>query len=137
MTIFNLCLHFDHITKRVLSMEIIGRINELIIALQLSSRAFAIACDIKYTTLNNYMTGRRAVGLDTIQAILLGFPNVSAEWLMRGEGPMFKSTITTQNDDRVLLLTSTIGEMQNIIEEKQALIDALIAENDKLKKQQA
>ena len=36
-----------------------------------------------------------------------------------------------------LLLTSTIGEMQNIIEEKQALIDALIAENDKLKKQQA
>ena len=116
-------------------METIKRINELIIALNLSSRAFAIACNIKYSTLNNYMTGRRAVGLDTIQAILQGFPNVSAEWLMRGDGPMFKSEITSQSDDRVLLLTSTIGEMQNIIEEKQALIDTLMKENDKLKKQ--
>lgn len=65
-------------------MEIIKRINELIIALNLSSRAFAMACSIKYTTLNNYLTGRRALGLDTVDSILMAFPNVSAEWLMRG-----------------------------------------------------
>ena len=74
-------------------MDIIKRINELIIALNQTSRSFAIACGIKYTTLNNYLVGRRAIGYDTIDAILTGFPEVSAEWLMRGTGPMFKKDI--------------------------------------------
>lgn len=116
-------------------MEILSRINELIIALNLTSRAFAIACGIKYTTLNNYLTGRRAVGYDSIDAILRNFPNVSAEWLMRGDGPMFKSEITSQSNDRLNKLIATIGEMQSIVEEKQKAIDDLQAENDKLKKQ--
>lgn len=116
-------------------MEIIKRINELIIALSLSSRAFAMACGIKYTTLNNYLTGRRALGLDTVDSILMAFPNVSAEWLMRGEGHMFKSDITNQSDDRLAKLMATIGEMQSIIEEKMQAITALQAENEKLKKQ--
>lgn len=116
-------------------MEILSRINELIIALNLTSRAFAIACGIKYTTLNNYLTGRRAIGFDTVDAILKGFPNVSAEWLMRGEGHMFKSDIANQSNDRLNKLIATIGEMQAIVEEKQQAIDALQAENDKLKKQ--
>lgn len=116
-------------------MEIIKRINDLIIALNMSSRAFAIKCRINYTTLNNYLTGRRAVGLDTIQSILSSLTNVSAEWLMRGEGPMFKSEITSKSDERVMLLTSTIGEMKSIIEEKQQLINALQSEIEKLKKQ--
>lgn len=121
--------------KFVWNMEIIKRINELIIALNLSSRAFAMACSIKYTTLNNYLTGRRALGLDTVDSILMAFPNVSAEWLMRGEGHMFKSDITNQSDERLNKLIATIGEMQSIIEEKMQAIDALQAENDKLKKQ--
>lgn len=117
-------------------MEILKRINELIIASNLTSRAFAIACGIKYTTLNNYLTGRRAVALDTVDLILKGFPNVSAEWLMRGEGPMYKSEITNQNDERINKLIATIGEMQSIVSEKQKAIDDLMAENEKLKKQQ-
>ena len=116
-------------------MEIIKRINELIIALNMSSRSFAMACGIKYTTLNNYLIGRRALGLDTVDAILMAFPNVSAEWLMRGEGPMSKIEITSQGDERLANLMATIGEMQSIIKEKQSLIDALMDENHKLKKQ--
>ena len=116
-------------------MEILSRINELIIALNLTSRAFAIACGIKYTTLYNYLTGRRAIGFDTVDAILKGFPNVSAEWLMRGEGHMFKSDITNQSDERLNKLIATIGEMQSIIEEKMQAITALQTENEKLKKQ--
>ncbi len=117
-------------------MEILKRINELIIASNLTSRAFALACGVKYTTLNNYMTGRRAVGLDTIEAILANFPNVSSEWLLRGDGPMYKSDIANQSNERIGKLIATIGEMQSIIEEKQKAIDTLVAENDKLKKQQ-
>ena len=117
-------------------MEILKRINELIIASNLTSRAFAIACGIKYTTLNNYLPGRRAVALDTVDLILKAFPNVSAEWLLRGEGPMYKSEITSQNDERINKLIATIGEMQSIVSEKQKAIDDLMAENEKLKKQQ-
>lgn len=116
-------------------MEIIKRINELIIANNLTSRAFAIACGIKYTTLNNYITGRRALGLDTIELILASFPNVSAEWLMRGDGPMYKTEIASQSNDRLSKLIATIGEMQSIVEEKQRTIDALQRENENLKTQ--
>ena len=38
---------------------IIERIKKIIEYKQLSSRAFAIAIDFNYTTLNNYLTGRR------------------------------------------------------------------------------
>ncbi len=127
---------FDDAKTVVLNMEILKRINELIIASNLTSRAFAIACGIKYTTLNNYLTGRRAVALDTVDLILKAFPNVSAEWLLRGEGPMYKSEITSQNDERINKLIATIGEMQSIVSEKQKAIDDLMAENEKLKKQQ-
>lgn len=115
-------------------MEILKRINDLIIASNLTPRSFAIACDIKYTTLNNYLTGRRALGLDTVELILSNFTNVSAEWLMRGEGPMYKSDITNQSNERLNKLIATIGEMQSILEEKQKQIDVLMNENTQLKK---
>jgi plasmid maintenance system antidote protein VapI len=96
-------------------MDIIKRINELIIALNQTSRSFAIACGIKYTTLNNYLVGRRAIGYDTIDAILTGFPEVSAEWLMRGTGPMFKKDIEEAHDTRIDNLIDTIAMQQETI----------------------
>lgn len=54
---------------------------------------------------------------------------------MRGDGPIYKSEISNQSNERLNKLISTIGEMQSIVEEKQKAIDALQSENDKLKKQ--
>ena len=60
---------------------------------------------------------------------------MGTEWLLRGDGPIYLTDITNQSNDRLNKLIATIGEMQSIVEEKQKAIDALQAENDKLKKQ--
>ena len=55
----------------------------------------------------------RSVQFDSIIAILEGYPNLSAEWLMRGEGFMFsqnnynsKTGITNVKEDEVLYNSS-------------------------------
>lgn len=61
-------------------------------------------------TLSRQISGRTALSFSTIDIFLDKFPDVSAEWLLRGEGDMFKhtnhATIQTQNGG--------IGNTQNM-----------------------
>lgn len=59
-----------------------------------SVRQLAVEIDVPVTTLSKQMSGERTISLETIGSILNTFGDVSAEWLMRGEGPMLKSGIT-------------------------------------------
>lgn len=113
----------------------VTRIKKIIETQGLSVRAFAIACDINSPTLDRQLKGRMALSLDSVNKILSANPNISAEWLMRGEGLMTKAELLNQANERLNTLIATLGEMQSIIEEKQQAIDALMAENDKLKTQ--
>lgn len=58
-----------------------------------SVRQLAVEIDVPVTTLSKQMSGERTISLETIGSILNTFGDVSAEWLMRGEGPMLKSGI--------------------------------------------
>lgn len=113
----------------------VSRIKKIIEQQGISVRAFAIACGINSPTLDRQLKGKMALSLDSVNKILFANPNISSEWLMRGDGPIYKSEISNQSNERLNKLISTIGEMQSIIEEKQSAIDALQSENDKLKKQ--
>lgn len=70
-------------------MEILQRIKDLIDAKGLSVNSFAKTIGIAQTTLNTYFKLNRYPAYETLHAILHTFPDVSAEWLMRGEGDMF------------------------------------------------
>ena len=70
-------------------MEILQRIKRLIDAKGLNTNAFALRIGIAQTTLSTYFTKNRYPAYETLHAILYTFPDVSAEWLMRGEGDMF------------------------------------------------
>ncbi|WP_052356396.1 helix-turn-helix domain-containing protein [Bacteroides timonensis] len=71
-------------------MIIIERIKELIAQKEMSETSFSKLIGVSQRTLNNYMNGRTP-SLEIIDAILSAFPEVSAEWLLRGEGNMLKS----------------------------------------------
>lgn len=60
-----------------------------------SVRQLAVEINVPVTTLSKQMSGERTISLETIGSILNTFGDVSAEWLMRGEGPMFKADIKT------------------------------------------
>jgi len=71
------------------------RIKMLMSALNIkTTRQLAEECSIVESTIGRQLKGERPINLDTITSILNSYPDVSAEWLMRGEGPMLKSGIT-------------------------------------------
>ena len=68
----------------------IQKIKEIIDFYRLSGPKFAVKIGISPNTLNNYLQGKNKISLALIEAILTAFPEVSAEWLMRGKGQMIQ-----------------------------------------------
>ena len=69
-------------------MEIVQRIKSLVEE-KFGARgttSFAKAIGVEQVTLSRYLNGSRSLSLDVIEAILRTFPDISAEWLLRGEG---------------------------------------------------
>lgn len=67
------------------------RILHIITHYSLSVKKFAEILGMPQTTVNGYVTGTREPKMDFVIAIINRFENISAEWLMRGNGEMLKS----------------------------------------------
>lgn len=64
------------------------RLNEIISYSGLSVRAFAIKCGLHQATIDKQIKGLRSVSVETLVGVLQAYPEISAEWLMRGTGSM-------------------------------------------------
>jgi len=74
---------------------VIQRVKQLIEKRGVTPRGFASDIDFNYSTLNNYLTGRRkSIDIDLIEKIISSFDNVSSDWLIAGKGKMFKTDDT-------------------------------------------
>lgn len=70
---------------------LLDRIKMIIEAKELSPRSFAIAIKFNYSTLNNYLTGRRStIDSELIGKIAMSFDDISTKWLLTGKGEMLK-----------------------------------------------
>ena len=91
---------------------VLQRINELISHSKLSKNAFANKISMEQTTVNNQLIGKRGISIDLILNILLAFPEVSSEWLLRGEGSMIKNENNiTRHDDMSREMTFILMKM--------------------------
>ena len=112
----------------------IERIKELISYLGISNRAFSTQCGIKDNTFTNQLNGKRELSLSTISSILSIREDVSAEWLLRGEGTMLKNQVASDaNSLRLERLIDTITTLQETINEKTKTIQLLEEENRRMK----
>lgn len=93
----------------------------------LSDRAFALKCGIAQNTLSRQLSGAREVSLTTISAVLENNPEISAEWLLRGNGEMLLTSASNEND-RLSKLIDTIAFQQDTINNLQRRIKELEAE---------
>ena len=127
MTIFNF------LSK--LMDTLIDRIKMIIEAKGYSPRAFAIAIGFNYSTLNNYLTGRRStIDSELIEKALTSFDDISAEWLLRGKGDiLIQKEETEPGMDKLKSFVYTIANLQDEINEKTMLTQRLLEENQKLK----
>ena len=106
----------------------ISRIKDIIKLSGLSDRAFALKCGINQQTLFNQLKGIRAISLDTVISICKTFPEISRDWLLLGEGDMFKSQ--SRETERRNTLLDTITTLQEAINAKSETIALL---NDRIK----
>lgn len=70
--------------------EIISRIKEYIDYRKISVRAYAKEIGMSPQTIGQYLNGKRSVSLEFVYNILKADDKLSAEWLIRGRGDMYK-----------------------------------------------
>lgn len=58
---------------------------------QVSVNALSKKVNMSQTTLNTQLKGERALSANVVEKILEVYPEVSADWVMRGKGTMYSS----------------------------------------------
>ena len=114
------------------------RVNELLISQSLSVRKLSEQIGVQQKTLNNQVSvsNPASLTLETILLILERFPNVSTEWLLRGNGSMFLDEKESSSDSTIASAKRTSDYRIKVIEKEDIqsndkYLDALIEEKNK------
>ena len=81
---------------------------------QVSVNALSKLVEMSQTTLNTQLKGERALSANVVSKVLSVFPDVSAEWLMRGVGTMYSNQ---DADDYSCMVSDTFHCEEPKIEE--------------------
>ena len=121
----------------------IKRIKSLMQEFSMSENEFAKALSMSQSTLNGYTKESRKPSLALAESILNAFEDVSAEWLLRGEGTMYKTTElppvdvsseeSIEHSVEIARLVREKNEMAEIIDEQKEEIIRLQAQIEVLK----
>ena len=72
-----------------MEVTIFQRIKLILENKQVSVNSLSKLVDVAQTTLNTQLRGERALSANVVAKVLIAFPDVSAEWLLRGVGTMY------------------------------------------------
>lgn len=104
-------------------MGVIDRIEIVKSAYGLTTRGMAVKCGMNQPTLDRMLKGINALNLNCVLSILENFQDISAEWLLRGEGEMLKSE--AKINERIDKLIDTIATLQDALNKKTESIGLL------------
>lgn len=95
------------------------RITRLIEALGKNRSSFASSINKPRNTVKIITDGKSKPGFEITEAILFRYPQVNADWLMKGEGPMFRAEEKTSRGDEYLMkyvaeLEATVSDLRRI-----------------------
>jgi transcriptional regulator with XRE-family HTH domain len=76
-------------------MSIKERLKQIIENKKLNITEFASICEIPYNTLQNYLLGRRTIGIDAVTKINVHL-NINSNWLLTGQEEMYRTETTTE-----------------------------------------
>lgn len=74
-------------------MEIKDRIVKIMTSEGLTASAFADYLGVQRPNISHILNGRNGPSLDLIQKILTAFPKFNADWLVTGQGDIYKHTV--------------------------------------------
>ena len=109
------------------SSEIRDRISTLIEDTRLTRAAFAKAIGVRQSVIHSMYDRGTEPSYKVLSAILNTFGSLSAEWLMRGEGEMYRMPTMPKEEymNNILSLTDTISMLQETIKLQQQTITEL------------
>lgn len=85
--------------------DVLQRVTALYKSQNLTKRSFARMIGMPQVTVNQYLNQERKFSFEFIDAILNAFDGLSAEWLIKGEGEMYKEVGKVFIDDKRLELS--------------------------------
>lgn len=106
-----------------------NRINDVLREKGLTENSVAAGVSAVQSRLNSQLSHGGKITLDTILRILDACPDVSAEWLLRGTGEMYKSTKITGANSVTGRNATVIGQQTAILSEN--FVRDMLAEKDK------
>ena len=80
-------------------MTVPERIKEYLNFKRVSVNSFSKDSGLTQTTLNRQINGTVTLSVETVIAFLDFYPELSAEWLLRGKGPMEKDSSFPELDE--------------------------------------
>ena len=105
----------------------IKRIKSLMQEFSMSENEFAKALSMSQSTLNGYTKESRKPSLALAESVLNAFEDISAEWLLRGEGEMYKTTELPPVDVTSEESIEHSAEIARLVKEKNELIEKIEA----------
>ena len=105
------------------------RINAVIKENGLTENSVAAGDSATQSRLNSQLSHGKRITLDTVLRILAVCPDVSADWLLRGTGEMYKNTQTITGAGNVTGKNATVIGQQNVLSEN--FVRDMLAEKDK------
>lgn len=85
-----------------------NRINHLIEELGINKAQFAQQIEVSPASVTHVLNGRNNPSLELVTKILTTFPSISSDWLLLGEGSMYKSRDHhASNDTAATVITPT------------------------------
>lgn len=111
--------------------DVRSRINQLLKEKGITQNAVADGDAPVQKRLNAQLSHGRAISLDTVLRILSAFPDISAEWLLRGSGDMYKATAITGANSVTGRNATVIGQQQSKSLLSEDFIREIIAEKDR------
>lgn len=89
-------------------MPMVQRIKDIIRQKAKNREMFAEKVGVSINTLDAYLKKKCKISLDLITKILLTYPDLSAEWLLRGEGEMLRTSIYNNVNNFEINKNSTV-----------------------------
>jgi len=106
-----------------------NRINDVLREKGLTENSVAAGVSAVQSRLNSQLSHGGKITLDTILRILDACPDVSADWLLRGTGEMYKTTKITGANSVTGRNATVIGQQTAILSEN--FVRDMLAEKDK------
>lgn len=80
---------------------ILNRLRDYLLHRDLSFNKFEMSLGVSHGSISNAWKHQRNIGSNVVEKILSTYPDINAEWLLRGEGEMLNAAANSASDFKI------------------------------------